>query len=107
MRMFAYQLAVKLGHVNVDRMLSEIDSRQLSEWMAFANLDPFDESRADIRSAIVAQTVAAASGSKRTFRLQDFMIQYGNREHKQQSLADAKMVVKNYMNARNKIKNKK
>ena len=100
--MFAYQLALKLGYINVDRMLTEIDSRQLSEWIAFARLEPFDESRADIRSAIIAQTVAAASGVKRRFKIEEFMPTYGQREAKQQTLVDAKMVVKGFINARNK-----
>ena len=39
-------------------LLSEISSRELSEWMAYERLEPFGEKRADLRSAIVASTVA-------------------------------------------------
>lgn len=31
---------------------------ELAEWMAFAELEPFGETRADLRSGIVAATVA-------------------------------------------------
>lgn len=39
-------------------MLAGISSRLLSEWMLYAQVEPFGEERADLRSAIVASTVA-------------------------------------------------
>jgi len=41
-------------------MLAEMSSRQLSEWMAFAAVEPFgdDERQAEYRSALVASTIA-------------------------------------------------
>ena len=56
--MFEFQLAAKLG-CTVRELLQRIDSRELSEWMVFNEIDPFTEDRADDRSAIVARVVAA------------------------------------------------
>lgn len=56
-RRFAYRLALKLGHVDVDRMLKQISTRQLSEWRAYADLEPFDEERADLRAASIVQAL--------------------------------------------------
>ena len=36
----------------------ETDAEEFAEWVAFQSIDPSDELRADIRSAIVAYTVA-------------------------------------------------
>lgn len=38
-RLFAYRLARDLGIPNVDRMLRDLSSRQLAEWMAFYHLE--------------------------------------------------------------------
>jgi len=54
---FAYRLAVKLGRVNVRQMLSEISNKELIEWMVFADLEPFDEERADVRAAAIRATL--------------------------------------------------
>ena len=51
-----------------------MSSRELSEWIAYDALEPFGEQRADLRSAIVASTVAnchRASGTP--FSVSDFM----------------------------------
>ena len=55
--------------------MSEIDSAEFSEWMAYYRMDPRGEERADLRAGIVAATVAnAARGRKsRTFKPKDFM----------------------------------
>ena len=55
-------------------MLSEISIRQALEWMEYADLEPFGEERADLRSAIIACTVANANRSKGPpFKPGDFM----------------------------------
>lgn len=40
----------------VGPMLEAIDSRELSEWIAYAELEPFGEERADLRAGIIAST---------------------------------------------------
>ena len=51
-------------------------SAELTEWMAYYKLEPFDEQRADLRSAIVASTTANAAPRRRgarVYHVQDFM----------------------------------
>jgi hypothetical protein len=46
-----------VGEVDVDGMLARIPSRLLTEWLAYAQLEPFGEERADLRAGIVAAAV--------------------------------------------------
>ncbi len=39
--------------------MSQIDSREISEWQAFYSIDPFGDQRADLRMAILASAVVA------------------------------------------------
>lgn len=51
-----------------------MSSRELSEWIAYNAIQPFGDTRADLRSAIIASTVAnchRASGTP--FTVSDFM----------------------------------
>lgn len=58
-------------------MLGCISSRLLSEWMLYAQVEPFGEERADLRSAIVASTVANVQRDpkqqREPYTAQDFM----------------------------------
>lgn len=48
----------------------------MGEWLAYFRLDPWGESRADLRAAIVASTVANAMARKKGgghFKPEDFM----------------------------------
>lgn len=58
-----------------------IDGAELTEWMAFFDLEPFGDVRADVRSAIVAQTIANVNRSKGqpAFEVEDFMPQFETR----------------------------
>jgi hypothetical protein len=63
--------------VNVDRMLSEVDVRHLDEWRAYANLEPFDETRADARAAQVVQALHnVIQKRKKPMALEDAMLKY-------------------------------
>jgi len=42
--------------MTVEEMLARMDSREIAEWQAFYNLDPFGERRADLRAGIIAST---------------------------------------------------
>jgi len=54
-----------------------MSSREFAEWMAYCEVEPFGEERADLRSAIVASTVANAHRDpkrrRKPFRPLDFM----------------------------------
>ena len=56
-------------------MLGRIESDELTEWMAFYQLEPFGDMRADLRSGVVAATFANANRSKnaKAFTPEDFM----------------------------------
>ena len=63
-------------------MLAEIDSRQFEEWRAYADLEPFDETRADVRTAQVVQTLTdlavARAGRRPRSKLKDFILRFGD-----------------------------
>jgi hypothetical protein len=69
-----------LGEVDVDGMLASMSSRLLSEWMVFAQLEPFGEERADLRAGIVASTIANANRDpkqqSKAFTAREFMPQF-------------------------------
>ena len=56
-------------------MLASMSSRELSEWMAFYTIDPFDERRGDLRAGLVASTIANVHRGKNQppFKPLDFM----------------------------------
>jgi len=47
-----------LGWPSVGWGLARISSRELSEWQAFARIDPFNQQRADLRAGIVSSVIA-------------------------------------------------
>lgn len=54
-----------------------MSSREFARWKAFDRLEPIGEQRADIRAALIAQTVANALGAgKKPFKLSDFLLQF-------------------------------
>lgn len=59
----------------VRALLRCIGSDELTEWMAFYQLEPFGDFRADVRTGIVASTFANANRARdtRTFTPEDFM----------------------------------
>lgn len=95
-RYFAYQLAVRLGRLNVDRMLRDLTAKQFLGWEEYARLNPLDapELRADWRMAAMLKhmfdhnqrlvdAVLAAAGAKKSDRpkmiqtkLEDFILQW-------------------------------
>ena len=68
-------LARTLG-CTVRELLARIDSRELTEWLAYYGLNPWGPERSDLRAGMVASTVAncLTSGS---FKPSDFMPKYG------------------------------
>jgi hypothetical protein len=49
---------------------------EMGEWLLLYEQEPFGDVRADLRSAIVAHTVARAIGGNKTSRVVDFMPQF-------------------------------
>lgn len=58
-----------------------MSSREFAEWAQFYELEPWGEERADIRSGIVASTIANANRDakkrKKPFTVEDFMPRFG------------------------------
>jgi hypothetical protein len=81
-RRFAYRLAKELGEVDVDAMLGRVTWRQLSEWMAFEELEPFGEERDDFRAAQIVQALwnIARDQTKcpNGYPLTDFVLKIGD-----------------------------
>ena len=69
-----FRLALALG-LPVREMLASMGSDELTEWMAYYQLEPFGDYRADYRSGVVASTFANAHRAKDAgpFRPEDFM----------------------------------
>ena len=68
-----FRLALALG-MTVEELGERMSSRELSEWLAFDRISPIGDERDDLRSAIVASTVANCHRSRNEpFTPQDFM----------------------------------
>jgi hypothetical protein len=51
-----------------------MSSRELTEWIAYNAIQPFGDTRSDLRSAIIASTVANCHRTSGTpFKVADFM----------------------------------
>jgi len=74
-------------------MLAEMTSAQFAEWMAYAQLEPWGEERADLRAGIIASTMANSMRSKKgkPFKPQDFMARF---EPESEEAAVARMLAK-------------
>ena len=56
-------------------MLEDLSGFQFAEWMAYYAIEPFGESRADLRNALLCQITATAFGKKgKRVNLSDFML---------------------------------
>lgn len=60
--------------MTVRELLDRIDSREMSEWMAYYRIEPFGEMRADLRQQSICATIANANRGKRgrRFKLKHF-----------------------------------
>lgn len=69
--------------MTIEQILDNITSRELSEWMAFSQVEPIGDARADLRTAILAAVIA--NGSRDTnkkpdpFAPSDFLIDFWRR----------------------------
>jgi hypothetical protein len=83
-RRFAFRLALALG-MTVRELLSRVDSYELSEWMAYGQIEPFgphaDDRRHGERMALTANIHRDAKRRARPFEAADFML--GMREPRQ------------------------
>ena len=61
--------------MTVRELLARIDSKELSEWMAYYEVNPFGSVRDDLQAGIVASTIANVNRGKndKSFTPSDFM----------------------------------
>jgi hypothetical protein len=76
--MFEFRLALALGRT-VAELRQTVSSTELTYWVAFNQLEPLPEHRADVRNAIVGYTIARSMGS-RGCTPEDFLPQFGDRK---------------------------
>lgn len=83
--------------MTVRELLARIDSRELSEWMAFFHLEPWGTEVEDLRAGIVAATVANANRDpkrqRKAYRPQDFMPQWHRRGPEEQTPEEQKRII--------------
>lgn len=77
-------------------MLRQISTRQLSEWRAYADLEPFDETRADLRAAQIVQALITAH-SRRRVPLKNCMLEFRETATAPRSPEDARAQVRRTM----------
>ena len=87
-----------LGYSHPDALLAELSSRQIGEWLAYFQLEPFGEERADLRAGIIAAANANLWVKGRKLRPADFMPKIGARKKAQGSKA-MRAIFKNFKNA--------
>jgi hypothetical protein len=70
-----HRLALGLG-MTVSELRVRMPRRELTEWMAYYQMEPFGERRADVRSAIVAAILANANREKdqKPYKVKDFVL---------------------------------
>lgn len=72
-RRFQFRLCQVLGYPHPDYLLEELSSPQYAEWLAFAQLEPIGDERADIRSAMAATAMVNAQGVRPKAKLEQFL----------------------------------
>ena len=81
--MFLHRYALAIGWP-VPLLKKIMSSRDIAEAMAFDRLHPFGDYREDVRSAIVASTIANCHRSSKTkpFSVSDFMPKFSDKKDK-------------------------
>jgi hypothetical protein len=78
--------------MTVRELLSKLDSREISEWMAYYSIDPFGEVRADYRMAMSCCLLANINrGKGQPFKVSDFMPEFGPK--KEQTVDEMKALL--------------
>ena len=86
-----------------------MDAREFAEWMAYYELDPFGEERADLRAGIIASTFANANLGKgrKPYAPSDFMPQFRKTAKRKASPNEIGMKLMSYFRIHNKLLEKK
>jgi len=68
--------------MTVPEMLDRMGSDEFAKWIAYSQICPFGEDRADVRCAIIAKTIADVNRAKEEapYKLEPFMAYSENRQ---------------------------
>ena len=82
--MFLHRLALSLG-MTIQQLLDNMDSQELSAWIAYDSIQPLGELMDDFRTGMVCSVVANANNGKRGKALSpaDFMPYYKKKKKNQ------------------------
>ncbi len=71
--------------MTVTELLGRISSRELAEWMAFEQLEPFGRRAEYVGHALVASTIANVNRGKdqKPYEIEDFLPQYAEEQEDQ------------------------
>lgn len=87
--------------MSVNRAQLEITSAEFAEWMAYYNVEPFGEERADLRQAITTSVLANAhrGKGKAPYKTTDFMPKFKGKV--KQTVKEMSAIFKNFAQAHN------
>jgi len=82
--------------MTVRDLLDRIDSRELSEWIAFFRIEPLPSEKADWRHGHLSQTIvnALVGGKNRRVKIADFIPEWGKKIEKGKSPEHMKAIMK-------------
>jgi len=97
-----FRLALALG-MTVGELLARISSRELSEWMAFFQLEPWGAEVEDWRTGLIASTIANVNRDpkkrRKPYEPEDFMPQFDRPEDPGQSPDDHEAILRMWQRA--------
>lgn len=83
--------------MTVKELLARIDSREISEWIAFFGLEPWGTETEDWRAGMIASTIANVNRDtkkqKKPFQPDDFMPQREKPDHEEQNIEEQTQVL--------------
>lgn len=95
-------------------MLRELPAKQFLEWQMFDQLNPIGDLRRDWQAAsicaVIANIAAAQGRSKKRFKVQDFLLEFGEereRPERRQTWQEQKMIIQMVHAAFNSPKKKR
>jgi len=76
-------------------LLAALSSEELTEWIAYAQIDPFGSARSDLQAGIVASTMANIHAKQgHTFTPKDFMPVFDGSRARSKSMTPKEMLAK-------------
>jgi hypothetical protein len=75
-------------------LLASIDGEELTDWLAYYQVEPWDETRADLRNALLMALVANINRRKgaRAFSPTEFMLDFDREESREAGTMDSEAI---------------